>query len=163
MRSHRANSISSVARQSGAADGSYFLRSAESIKRRDLPVAIAPVFGHIGAACGESRASGCSSGVEHNLAKVGVEGSNPFARSNFFNKTIALAVITKRSPARLHFIYATISEIPKVSYDFSILYRELHRIYATIVLIFPIAVVSWWYLGSPTSEYKDRVLISAES
>jgi hypothetical protein len=24
---------------------------------------------------------GCSSGVEHNLAKVGVEGSNPFARS----------------------------------------------------------------------------------
>ena len=26
---------------------------------------------------------GCSSGVEHNLAKVGVEGSNPFARSNF--------------------------------------------------------------------------------
>ncbi len=28
--------------------------------------------------------SGCSSGVEHNLAKVGVEGSNPFARSSFF-------------------------------------------------------------------------------
>jgi hypothetical protein len=26
---------------------------------------------------------GCSSGVEHNLAKVGVEGSNPFARSTF--------------------------------------------------------------------------------
>ena len=26
--------------------------------------------------------SGRSSGVEHNLAKVGVEGSNPFARSN---------------------------------------------------------------------------------
>ncbi len=26
--------------------------------------------------------SGCSSGVEHNLAKVGVEGSNPFARSS---------------------------------------------------------------------------------
>ena len=24
---------------------------------------------------------GCSSGVEHNLAKVGVEGSNPFTRS----------------------------------------------------------------------------------
>src|SRR5262252_2965901 len=24
---------------------------------------------------------GCSSGVEHDLAKVGVEGSNPFARS----------------------------------------------------------------------------------
>src|SRR5690606_24601583 len=28
------------------------------------------------------QASGCSSGVEHNLAKVGVEGSNPFARSS---------------------------------------------------------------------------------
>ena len=27
--------------------------------------------------------SGRSSGVEHDLAKVGVEGSNPFARSNF--------------------------------------------------------------------------------
>ncbi len=27
---------------------------------------------------------GRSSGVEHNLAKVGVEGSNPFARSKFF-------------------------------------------------------------------------------
>jgi hypothetical protein len=27
---------------------------------------------------------GCSSGVEHNLAKVGVEGSNPFARSRIF-------------------------------------------------------------------------------
>ena len=26
--------------------------------------------------------SGCSSVVEHNLAKVGVEGSNPFARSS---------------------------------------------------------------------------------
>jgi hypothetical protein len=29
--------------------------------------------------------SGRSSGVEHNLAKVGVEGSNPFARSIFAN------------------------------------------------------------------------------
>jgi hypothetical protein len=28
------------------------------------------------------RKSGRSSGVEHNLAKVGVEGSNPFARSS---------------------------------------------------------------------------------
>src|SRR4028119_532838 len=30
--------------------------------------------------------SGRSSGVEHNLAKVGVEGSNPFARSSVFNQ-----------------------------------------------------------------------------
>ena len=29
---------------------------------------------------------GCSSGVEHDLAKVGVEGSNPFARSSFSSK-----------------------------------------------------------------------------
>ena len=50
---------------------------------REFPVAIAGEFGHIGAACGVRRASGCSSGVEHNLAKVGVEGSNPFARSSF--------------------------------------------------------------------------------
>jgi hypothetical protein len=28
---------------------------------------------------------GCSSGVEHDLAKVGVEGSNPFARSKISN------------------------------------------------------------------------------
>ncbi len=32
--------------------------------------------------------SGCSSVVEHNLAKVGVEGSNPFARSKFPFETI---------------------------------------------------------------------------
>src|SRR5205814_702664 len=30
---------------------------------------------------------GCSSGVEHDLAKVGVEGSNPFARSKSHNKS----------------------------------------------------------------------------
>jgi hypothetical protein len=46
--------------------------------------------------CGRSRSPkrlrlpfdgecGCSSGVEHDLAKVGVEGSNPFARSKIFN------------------------------------------------------------------------------
>ena len=29
----------------------------------------------------QRRQSGRSSGVEHDLAKVGVEGSNPFARS----------------------------------------------------------------------------------
>ena len=32
------------------------------------------------------RQSGRSSGVEHNLAKVGVEGSNPFARSSFLSE-----------------------------------------------------------------------------
>jgi hypothetical protein len=34
-------------------------------------------------ACWARHGRGCSSGVEHNLAKVGVEGSNPFARSKF--------------------------------------------------------------------------------
>ena len=32
---------------------------------------------------GKHTERGRSSGVEHNLAKVGVEGSNPFARSRF--------------------------------------------------------------------------------
>lgn len=32
-----------------------------------------------------SLSSGCSSVVEYNLAKVGVEGSNPFARSSLGN------------------------------------------------------------------------------
>ena len=35
---------------------------------------------------GDRRERGRSSGVEHNLAKVGVEGSNPFARSRFLEK-----------------------------------------------------------------------------
>ena len=40
-----------------------------------------------------ANSSGRSSGVEHNLAKVGVEGSNPFARSKFSkeNKRLFLA------------------------------------------------------------------------
>ena len=33
--------------------------------------------------------SGRSSGVEHNLAKVGVEGSNPFARSSFLQDLVS--------------------------------------------------------------------------
>jgi hypothetical protein len=33
--------------------------------------------------CSVSVRCGSSSGVEHNLAKVGVEGSNPFSRSSF--------------------------------------------------------------------------------
>src|SRR5439155_8762730 len=33
-----------------------------------------------------SSGCGCSSGVEHNLAKVGVVGSNPIARSSFIGR-----------------------------------------------------------------------------
>lgn len=43
------------------------------------------------------RQSGRSSGVEHNLAKVGVEGSNPFARSSFFNALSYRAFAAERS------------------------------------------------------------------
>ena len=60
--------------------------------------------------------SGRSSGVEHNLAKVGVEGSNPFARSSFLpenqrfeprearedlvTKLSLLIIVTTLSPVR---------------------------------------------------------------
>jgi hypothetical protein len=53
---------------------------------RHFPVAIGSLFGHISAACGRRRASGCSSVVEHNLAKVGVERSNRFTRSSFLQR-----------------------------------------------------------------------------
>ena len=43
------------------------------------------------------RQSGRSSGVEHNLAKVGVEGSNPFARSSF---SVKIQRVTKISFAK---------------------------------------------------------------
>src|SRR5256885_10368283 len=43
---------------------------------------------------------GCSSVVEHDLAKVGVEGSSPFARSiPFFNKANAMARIAGHDQA----------------------------------------------------------------
>ena len=50
---------------------------------------------------------GCSSGVEHNLAKVGVEGSNPFTRSifqdvkradNWLESLIFFQFVTRPSP-----------------------------------------------------------------
>ena len=39
-------------------------------------------------ACGPDTERGRSSGVEHDLAKVGVEGSNPFARSNIYQSIL---------------------------------------------------------------------------
>ena len=53
-----------------------------------LAVAFAVRIWHRSAVAGDNKATiskgcGCSSGVEHDLAKVGVEGSNPFARSSF--------------------------------------------------------------------------------
>src|SRR6218665_1695159 len=50
-------------------------------------------------AAGRKRQSGRSSGVEHNLAKVGVEGSNPFARSSFLVELQKLIGISSRQIA----------------------------------------------------------------
>ena len=45
----------------------------------------------------ESRPDrGCSSGVEHNLAKVGVVGSNPIARSNTINHIAIVSDLSRR-------------------------------------------------------------------
>ena len=42
----------------------------------------------------QSLGCGCSSVVEHDLAKVGVEGSNPFARSSFSSRELrAMGVV----------------------------------------------------------------------
>ena len=49
---------------------------------------------------------GRSSGVEHDLAKVGVEGSNPFARSNFCKHAAEIM------PANLEEIEKAIAELP---------------------------------------------------
>ena len=52
------------------------------------PVAFGRRFWHRSARCRRAlrhqHGCGCSSVVEHDLAKVGVEGSNPFARSSFW-------------------------------------------------------------------------------
>src|SRR5262249_30292776 len=45
---------------------------------------------------------GCSSGVEHDLAKVGVEGSNPFARSKILLVRLKLQKIIASRGGRAH-------------------------------------------------------------
>ena len=54
------------------------------------PLEMTAGFGHMSrmALNGAAHGCGCSSGVEHNLAKVGVEGSNPFARSKCLEKFV---------------------------------------------------------------------------
>ena len=42
--------------------------------------------------------SGRSSGVERNLAKVEVEGSNPFARSNFLHFVLKRRALSDTCP-----------------------------------------------------------------
>ena len=47
--------------------------------------------------CISDRPSGRSSVVEHDLAKVGVEGSNPFARSSFsFQRTLFFVALRRK-------------------------------------------------------------------
>ena len=67
----------------------------DRLSLRRAIVAIPDAFWHTGRARRPpSRrlfGCGCSSGVEHDLAKVGVEGSNPFARSNSSSRLFGLA------------------------------------------------------------------------
>ncbi len=53
-----------------------------SHKVRNRTIAIPRGLRHIPPVAQPACGCGSSSGVEHNLAKVGVEGSNPFSRSN---------------------------------------------------------------------------------
>ena len=61
-----------------------------------------PPQGPASAAPADRRQSGRSSGVEHNLAKVGVEGSNPFARSSFPRNVEGQPLLRRGVEARLN-------------------------------------------------------------
>ncbi len=67
------------------------------MRKRGLPTykGDASCAPHPSPASPRDRQSGRSSGVEHNLAKVGVEGSNPFARSKNFKKISGLYKVAK--------------------------------------------------------------------
>src|SRR5262245_5434186 len=105
-RSRKANRSSGVAAMGGGdkggrADSDYRMANTGSkngLRQASFPircspfalsavVAILPAFWRSLPPDGRSGrlpyGCGCSSGVEHDLAKVGVEGSNPFARSIF--------------------------------------------------------------------------------
>ncbi len=66
------------------------------------------------------RQSGRSSGVEHNLAKVGVEGSNPFARSNYFNDLGDIAFAAQSGVAACVLISVLIGTPAQKSRKFSV-------------------------------------------
>jgi hypothetical protein len=85
----------------------FHARPKKSSHLRHFPVAFEKCLGHIAPVAarrddthgpqttpGLGLMSGCSSGVEHNLAKVGVEGSNPFARSSFLNKNQSVSALS---------------------------------------------------------------------
>ena len=68
--------------QDGGAESGFRWKAAKKLSLGCLRFAV--LWGNNPAAPTTRRdclGCGCSSGVEHNLAKVGVEGSNPFARS----------------------------------------------------------------------------------
>lgn len=72
-----------------------------------------------------THASGRSSGVEHDLAKVGVEGSNPFARSIITKKPPSGYALGGASPRRS-------AETPSDSPHTCII-RGIHQKFATAV------------------------------
>jgi len=65
------------------------------------------------------RQSGRSSGVEYNLAKVGVEGSNPFARSNDFNALADRAFAAELSLPGVRFVGVLIGTVAQRWWEFS--------------------------------------------
>ncbi len=84
--SARAMSVSPMARGADGHSRAACERPRAIRGDRHFPVAIDRAFRHIPPVRGTEvppGAGGRSSGVEHNLAKVGVVGSNPIARSNF--------------------------------------------------------------------------------
>ncbi len=56
----------------------FFKAKSQAEKKLKIPACNDALFAYYP---GLTSLGGRSSGVEHNLAKVGVEGSNPFARS----------------------------------------------------------------------------------
>ena len=73
--------------------------------------------------------SGRSSGVERNLAKVEVEGSNPFARSKFYLNKSANSnnpIATKRKPCI--FLMSNIFVLKKVSAE-AVVTAKVKKIY----------------------------------
>jgi hypothetical protein len=71
------------------------------------------------------RVSGCSSGVEHNLAKVGVERSNRFTRSSFLQGNQASK---SRGPPRLFRFWAAGTPAPRAVVTFGTAGSPQHRI-----------------------------------
>jgi hypothetical protein len=76
--------------------------------------------------------------VEHDLAKVGVEGSNPFARSKFFMKFFHATKVWPQTARSVGVLFAFASEARRALYgsaarkknavEMNILYRDFFPI-----------------------------------